>query len=263
MKTERRQDLQKNELADWLESQAENLGPMVKYIVGALVLVFAVYFLVQAVGARRKAAAAEGWDVFRAAASQQDILGLRDVAEQYSGTAAAGWARQTAGDLSLATGARAMYGNRDVAMDRLKEARDDYSAALAAAKDPMLKQRSLMGLAQAHESLNEFDSAEECYNKVMKGWPDTEIAKTAQTRLNFLKQPSTKEFYDWFYEQEIELPPPIAPLEGGNIKPPSVYGDLPSNPGLKLPGTDELGSGLGSDLAPPDEAEEEAPATTE
>jgi len=254
MKTERRHELQKNDLADWLEKQAKNIGPLAKILVAALLAFFAIYFISGILRSRAKASAASSWDEFRAAASESDILGLREVAANYPGTEAAGWGLQTAGDLSLATGSMAMYGNRDVAMERLKEAREDFEGAQQVAKNALLKQRSLLGLAQANEALNDFDAAEQCYNKVISNWPDTAVAESAQSRLTFIKQPSTREFYDWFVKQEIDLPPPIPPLGGGSIRPPSVYGDLPSNPGLKLPGADDLGGDepVGDDLTAPE-----------
>lgn len=269
MKTERRQELQKNDLADWLSKQTGNIEPLAKILLGALLLLGAVYFITTTMSRRGKETAAKSWDQFRYAASEQDIEGLREVAELYPGTEAAGWGLQTAGDLSLATGSMAMYGNRDVATERLKEAKDDFESALeisGSVKAPLLKQRSLLGLAQANEALNKFDAAEDCYEQVISGWPDASIAGEAKARLAFLKRPSTQEFYEWFVNQELELPPPIRPLGGGDIKPPSVYGDLPGgNNGLKLPGINDLdgGDAGGEDLTPPESGSEAAAPATE
>lgn len=257
MKTERRHELQKNDLVELLSTNASSFEPIIKIAVGALLLLVAIYFVTTTMKKRGKEAAAQSWDEFRMAATEQDMVGLREVADNYPGTEAAGWGLQTAGDLSLATGSMAMYGNRDIAMERLKEARDDFEGALkisGSAKTPLLKQRALLGLAQANEALNDFPAAEDCYERVIKSWPDAAIAKSAESRLAFLKQPATQEFYAWFVKQELAPPPPIRPVDGGSIAPPSVYGDLPKSETLKLPGLDDLGGpdAGGDDLAPPE-----------
>ena len=268
MKTERRQELQKNDLADWLASQTGNIEPLAKILIGVLLLLMAIYFISTTMSRRGKESAARSWDQFRYAASEQDIDGLREIADLYPGTEAAGWGSQTAGDISLATGSMAMYGNREKASERLKDAKDDFEIALKISETvdtPLLKQRALLGLAQANEALNEFDAAGECYEQVISDWPDAAIANDARARLAFLRDPSTQQFYDWFMKQELELPPPIRPIGGGDIKPPSVYGDLPGgNTGLTLPGINDLdGSDAGDELTPPEAGTEdssEAPA---
>lgn len=257
MKTDQRKNLQKNELADWLGEAVKNAGPIAMYGGAALLLLLAGYFVMKAAGARKSAAAARSWAVYRSAATVQDIEGLRDLEVEFPGTQAAAWGRQSAGDVNFATGSTFMYSDREVALKRLKEAREDFQAASKMAKSDLLKQRSLIGLAQTQEALNDFDGAQESYDRVIKDWPDGTASKIAEERLAFLKRPSTGEFYDWFFQQSVETPPPVPPL-GGNIKKPSVYGDLPSNPGLELPGLGELGDG--PDLTPPDASDDSTDA---
>ncbi len=181
----------------------------------------------------------EGWQAYLDAASQRDMEGLRGVAALYPRSEAGAWGFQSAGDLALATGSRSMFFDRGEAIELLKQARDDYESASNMATSDFLKQRSLLGLAQTQEALNEFDTAFETYEKLIKTWPESSLAETSRERLAFLNNPSTKEFYDWFMAQQPIVPQPN-PLGGSNVRPPSPYADLPTDPDLQLPNMSDL-----------------------
>lgn len=209
----------------------------------------ALFFAVNAMRGNQAKRAERSWDEYFLSANEADIIGLRDVSSRYRGTKAAVWALQSAGDVGLASGSQAMFTDREEAKSLLSTALDDYSAALKAAKTPMLKQRATMGLAQSYEALNDFHNAATQYESLIKSWPDSSLAKSAQERLASLQDPSTKKFYDWFCKQEPKSASGDA-LDGGPaVQSPQPYGDLPANPDLKLPEEKELGT---SDLMPPD-----------
>ncbi len=269
MKSDRRHQLQQNDLAAWISGHSQNIEKYVKIGVGVLLLGAAVSMVSATLSRRAKARAATSWREFRLAASEQDIEGLRDLAVKFPGTESAGWGLQTAADITLASGSMAMFGDREIAMERLKAARDDFQSALTVSKSvnsEFLKRHALMGFAQASESLGEFDDAKQAYEEVVTAWPSLSIAEDARDRLEFLSQSSTEEFYQWFVEQEIQLPPPIRPRTDGQIERPSVYGDLPKDDDFRLPGLDSLdGGGLsnGPSLTPPDAANPQSETSPE
>ena len=249
MKTERRQELQQNELADWIGMQGEVLKPYSKAIVGGFLLTAALIFAFTSMRKNQAAREAASWDAYFQTASEADIVGLREHSETYRDTEAGAWALQSAGDIGLATGSRFMFTDRGEAIEYLKNAEEDFQSAYNMAKTPMLRQRALMGLAQSQESLNKFDDASSSYEKLIGDFPDSPLVPAAEENLALLQKPSTKQFYDWFFAQKPARAQTPDPLGGLGIKPPSPYGDLPSDPATSLPNDSLLG---GSGLMPPD-----------
>ena len=266
MKTERRHELQENVLADWLGKQIVQLKPYSTAIVAGFLITAVLWFAVAQMGANRKQNVSESWDAYFQAAAVSDPDELRRIADKYPRTEAGAWARQSAGDVSLATGSRNMFIDREKANEYLSESLEDFTAANSMASTDLLKQRSLLGIAQANEALNKFDGAESAYNQLIRSWPNTSVAKTSEKRLAFLKKSSTKEFYDWFWDQKPIVPKiPMGNGDTGSIKPPSLYDDLPSNPALELPSEDSLESpsGLGGPEMTPPESSVETPEESE
>jgi tetratricopeptide (TPR) repeat protein len=255
MKTERRHELQNNDLLEWAGKYVKDVEPHAKTIVGIAIIVAVGLLAMMFMRQRGKASAERSWTGYFAAVGQSDLEGLHEVAKKYPGTAAGAWAMQSAADINLATGTVNMYTDRAEALERLKSAQNDYQQAQERAKSDLLKQRSMMGLAQTHEALNEFEHAEGIYDEVINSWPDTAIAKLAGDRLSVLRNPETKQFYDWFMAQDIQ--PPADPLGGMQIKAPSIYDDLPSDPNLSMPTADSLLDERS--MEPPEEAVDETP----
>lgn len=255
MKTERRHELQNNDLLEWAGKYVKEVEPHSKKIVGVAIVVAVGLLAMMFMRQRAKASAEVSWTSYFAAVGQSDVEGLYEVAKKYPRTEAGAWAMQSAADINLATGTVNMYTDRAEALERLKSAQTDYEKAQGRAETNLLKQRSMMGLAQTHEALNEFEQAEGIYNGVIDSWPDTAIAKLAGDRLAVLTNPETKEFYNWFMEQKIA--PPADPLGGMQIKAPSIYDDLPGDPKLSLPAADSLFEERS--MEPPEEAVEDTP----
>jgi tetratricopeptide (TPR) repeat protein len=233
MKTERRHELQENALADWLGKQVDLLKPYSTAIVAGVLITAVLIFALSQMGQNRAKRVNLSWDEYFEAAAIQDVEALREIGARYARTEAGAWARQSAGDISLATGSQNMFIDRAEAKTYLEKALDDFLVANKSASTDLLKQRSLLGMAQAYEALNRFDEAESAYERVISGWPSSSLAKTSQQRLTFLKKPSTQEFYQWFMEQTPTVPkismdgdaaagmtPPSSGLGGPEITPP-------------------------------------------
>ena len=141
----------------------------------------------------------------------------------------AGWAQYSAAQAKLIEGSNALYTARDTARESLNEAVTAFAKAVDLTKDqPLLQKRSLYGLGQAHESLNDLTNAKEKYQQIVDQWPDSAIAKQAKEQIEKLNDPSAKEFYDWFFAQT-----PPAPQGDAGLNMPSM--SLPSSPDFAMP----------------------------
>lgn len=226
MKSERRHDLQNNELATTLGAGIDKVQPFVQYIVGGVVIaaVLAVGWGVYTNFARKSAAAA--WTEYYFTLNTGDAESFKAIANDHPGSAAALWAEQTAGDEYLADGIDALYRDRGQGVELLKRAITCYEAVNSKAQQPELRTRALLGLAQAHESLGEIDKAKTLYQQVIAAGLQPAITTMATNRLAFLNSQLGKDFYTWFGK-----------LKPSPALPPKMPGDLnvpPTSPNLKF-----------------------------
>ena len=246
MKTERRHELQTNELAIRLAEWIEKIKPYSKAILGVLVLIITVSFAVAYVNSRNQEGQAAAWDNYFNAYATSNLEEFKQVAENFPDSGPAMWALQTAGDTELASGAEQLFRNRDGARDSLQNARETYDRIVQSTTDKMLKPRALFGLGQSLEALGEFSEAEKNYQAIIDGakkggeFDGSVVAELAQHRLDALQQTSTKDWYQWFAEQK----PIQSPLTS-----PGLFQDLPNlpdQPNLNLPGPGQFLPGTGT-----------------
>ena len=258
MKSDRRHELQHNQLADTLGEVVQKTKPYARLIGGLVVLLIVLgvaYAYVSGKGGQR---VASGWDEYFEALESEDRDRLTEVAEKYAGTSVAAWARVVAADMALSQGCASALSNKTQARDLLRQAVNNYQTVLGEAGDDTLKQRALFGLARGHESLatlEDLNKARDDYKKLVEDWPQGVYAEAAKERLKDLERRSTKEFYDWFAKHE---PPAKTGLSGKrpdflensldqDIKLPSAIDDL------KLDGPALEGEKKSDDLELPDE----------
>ncbi len=209
MKTERRHELQTNQLADslahWIEAAKPYSRAVLALLVALVVLVFAWGYL--SVSNSRKAG--DGWnEYFEAINSQDPRDGLSDIAEHYPDTPVAEWARAMLADIQLADGTSRLFLDKNEGRIVLRQAADKYQSILHDSRQPMLLQRATYGLARAHEALGTLDKAREEYRSIAAQWPDSPYVSDAEARAKDLDQQVTKNFYDWF--AKYEPPRPVA-----------------------------------------------------
>lgn len=225
MKTERKEELETNELEDWLTTFLNDMKPYAKLIAAIGVLAAVTIFLLSFGAAQRKKNRGLAWtdlfsiqvnanSAFDPEQKSEFVKQLVELADREKGTPVGAWALQYAGDISLALGSDKLWEDRDEANSRFKEAATSYQSALDTADHEMLRQRALLGLAQANEAMKDFSAAESNYQNILSEWPDSTIAESASSRLAFLQQPSTKEFYDWFLAQDPPAPQQPAAIPG-------------------------------------------------
>ena len=102
MKTDRRHELQTNELADWLGEHAKQYLPYAKTGIGIAVLIIAALFAFNIMRGQKEGRRVGSWNEYFTASELADLEGLREIAQRYKGTEAAAWALQSAGDIESA-----------------------------------------------------------------------------------------------------------------------------------------------------------------
>ena len=138
-----------------------------------------------------------------------------------------------------------------------------------------LRERATFGLARTYESLsgtrraeNELQKAIETYEGVVKNWPKGAYAEMASRRLEELRSPETKRFYDKLAQYDPK--PVFADTPGGPGKDLDL-GAVPPEPGQKptapkadsVPKTDSAPKTDASSVKPPATKTDSPPAKTD
>jgi hypothetical protein len=209
------------------------MQPYWRLLLGGVVLVIGAAVAFGILANRRTAAESKAWNQYLSALSQNDfdLERISEVGRKYPGTSAALWAYQRVADAALADGTRLMFENREEAAEKLAEAIESYSFVAENAQDPLLKQQSTFGWAQALEASNKLDEAAAKFESIVQQAPGTTVATLAEKRLKELRDKDTADFYAWFYAQK-PASPPSTPATGSST--PSLR-DLPGDPDLSIP----------------------------
>jgi hypothetical protein len=260
MKTERRHELQTNELADWLGTWMQKLAPYSRAITAGVIAVaalvaFSIYLQSQSVERQRA-----GWNNFFQAINSNESGELEAVANQFSGAPVSVWSRLLLADTELGRGIEMMFSDRAAGKERLRNARQSYLTASTEASDPMLRERAIFGLARANEALGEredLDQALANYQRLVDEWPEGVFAEEARQRIEELNKESTREFLDWFAQQSPSPGRGFLPGTPG-VGPGFDSGSLPTGPGAGA--GDEFNSPFSLDPSAPggDDGAEEA-----
>jgi hypothetical protein len=201
MKSERRHELQHNELAEWLAKSAQTIKPYQNLILAAVMLVL-IGVVGYTVWSRISAAqTAQAWDQFRADFESGNAAKLAQVVEDYPNTKVAHVAAIVLADNYLADGCNQLFVNKATAQPKLTKAIELYQLVRDQSRVSSLLERAAFGLARAKESKGDAEhvrQAEQLYEDVVAQWPKGAYGAAASQRLNDLKRPATKELYDRF-----------------------------------------------------------------
>ncbi|MBX3415083.1 MAG: tetratricopeptide repeat protein [Pirellulales bacterium] len=207
MKTERRHELQTNQLADWMGNSVETAKPYTKLIAGVVVAAVVIFGSIYYLSRQTEKRQAEGWEKYFAAMTRPTPDQMQAVADAYRGTAVGSWARLDLADIQAERGTEALFQDRNEANQELRSAMENYRlVADEPAAGDIPRQRALLGLARASESLNQLDIARDAYNRLLKDYPNSAYSDEATQRLADLDRPATKAFYDWFALQDPKPP---------------------------------------------------------
>ena len=195
MKTQRRHELQTNQLADWLGKQIERIRPYSTTIIAVIIGLIAIAGTYMYLNRVQRGEAQVAWNAFYLAINSQDAEQLRDVAVTFRDSDPGRWAQLAAADIDLATGITGLFRDRELATRSLEQAKKDYQAVIdIATAGTDLYYKAQFGLAQANESLGELEAASELYEELAER--ESAVGLAAKQRLEALKKNATRELYE-------------------------------------------------------------------
>lgn len=232
MKSERRHELERNQLLVWLLETSERIKPYTNMILGAILVLLLAVLAATLWGRYNQGQSGGAWDEYFAALNSMDRTALETVAQKHRGTTAAQWALITLGDLRLDSGCNLLFVNKTSANLELRKAVESYQAALDQATIPALQERAIYGLARAREAQGDLEPALKAYGDLVERWPKGTYHEIANERIADLKSKSTRAFYDKFAKYD---PKPALANEPGTPgkKPAFDINTLPDSPATK------------------------------
>jgi predicted negative regulator of RcsB-dependent stress response len=244
MKSERRHELQHNELAEWLFKTGEQIKPHQNLIL-AIVAVIAVVVVGLTWWSRHSAGRInQAWTELGRAmdAGSPDQLG--NIAEEYPNTIAGQTAAVLVGDIRLASACNQRFASATMAQRDLKAAQDSYSKILELSTSETLRERATYGMARVRETDGRLDTAKQLYSEVVSQWPDGAYAAAAKRRLADFKESETKKMFASLRKYEPK---------GEFAEEPGAFNATPPTtpPKFDVPKEPPVGDGP-IDLGPPD-----------
>lgn len=228
MKTERRHNLETNELAHRIAMWIERIKPYsAQLFVAAIVLLglAVANSLWNSHSASRQEAA---WDAYALAIDTADpeLLSLQRVAgeDQYTDTPMQEWAYVAWADRQVLWSAQTYLVDREASKDRLRRVAGIYDELASAARDRQIQNRARFGLARVYEMQNRLDDARRQYELVQG-----DLAPLASERAKQLDSPEVQAACAWL--DTAKLPKRIA-TDGLGIpgSRPNFEAPLPSAP---------------------------------
>ncbi|NLF73567.1 MAG: hypothetical protein GX575_31400 [Candidatus Anammoximicrobium sp.] len=240
MKTQRRHELQTNQLADTIGMYLQKVRPYQKPILYGVVAIAVLAGAVLYLSTQQQARAGASWEDYFSAMIEQRPEALDEVARLHQGSTAALWAQQGAGDIKLAMGASLLYRDRKEAEKNLKDAEKAFlDVEQQGARYPLLLQRARYGLAQVYESLSQVDKARDYYGKVAAAEPHSALGQLAQRRRDQIADSEAERWFAWFEKQEPKPPAGMQSAAGQGPKvPQDLEAELPERPDLSFPASD-------------------------
>jgi tetratricopeptide (TPR) repeat protein len=229
MKSERRHELERNQLLAWLLNASEQVKPYLNKVLGGVAVLLLVILAFTLVNRYREGQASGAWDDYFASLSGADRTALENVAQKHPGTIAAHWALETLANLELESGCNLLFVNKTSANLELRKAVEHFQAVLNQARSPALLEQATYGLARAREAQGDIEQAQKAYSEIVVKWPQGTYAEVAKERVDDLKTQATRSFYDKFAKFD---PKPALADEPGTPgkKPPFNLDSIPDKP---------------------------------
>jgi hypothetical protein len=198
MKAEHRKELHTNYLADQMgrlvkgmRAGPQSSGSTVAWVLVSLTVAIIVVWYVTAMNSNRSPL----WVKFETDASERNLAGLEKLTRDNPSTLPARASRFEIARVDLQSGMANLYSSqRDSAVSQVKNARKLYGELVKECTgDPILAPQALIGAAKAEEALvgiPESDASLEkaigYYQELVKNYPKSFLAKTAQDRIDNL-----------------------------------------------------------------------------
>ena len=223
MNTERRHELQQNELAAYLNKANTYIEPYSKQILVGVVAVFVIGIGYAFYSSEQEAAssAATFQLIQRTNVENVDAEALDEISSAYPDTASGKLAKLYEGLAIVQDATRDIYLEREIATDSLNEGIRILTALASSSDDKLIKSRANFGVAIANESLSELDAAVKAYEQVITIAESEAMVENANDRIASLNRPASKEFLAWFKTEKFQ------PVASPNLDPSSPPTSLP------------------------------------
>ena len=251
-KTERRHELQQNELAAYLEKVNKQIEPYSKPILGVVLVVMAVGIGWSFYSSEQEADSSFATlELIKATSAQMiDPEDLDTVNSEFPETSAGKLAKLYQGLALVNEGNDLIYEDTESATETLKEGIEVLTSVAEGNNDPLIKSRAYLGIALAQTTLGDTEAAVAAYEKVKKADESEAMVEYAANRIATLTSTATKEFSDWFKDTSFEVVTPANP-------------DPSLPPANGLPSIDSFLPDLGTPSTDSDTKEKENPLTGE
>jgi hypothetical protein len=209
MKTERRHDLETNELARRATVWIEKVKPYSTLLVGVAVVLLGVWVVSSVWGSITASEDEAAWDAYGLAITTSDLemQNMQRLAndDQYKGTTMQEWAFAAWADRQLYLATRLYLTDRTDAQDRLRRIVGVYEQLAINAGDEQLRNRARFGLARVYELQDKLEKAGELYDQVQG-----DLQPLARLYADRLLTPEARETYAWLNTAKL----PRRNLEG-------------------------------------------------
>lgn len=198
------QELEGNELVDWLEAKLGHLRPHLTNIILVFVLVVVLIAAIMMIRYSQQEIAGAQWQQLNTVMNQfafdQQTDRFTELAETYPDESASLWALHIAGLADMQTGLGNLISKRADGIRQLEKARKNFQKILESKmeKSASLMQRTLYSLATTQEALGEFDEAKKVYQQLVDSFPQTFYADAVKRAQERLQNSQLVAFYEKF-----------------------------------------------------------------
>jgi hypothetical protein len=202
MKSERRHELEHNELLNWLNKTFSSIKPYLNLILGLAVFLAVIYLAYAWWRSHATTQTAASWNALYKAGGDPKILD--DVITKYPRTTVAQAANLKMADFYLANGCNSLFENKSVGEAQIARAIQLYRIVLADNRNPLIREQAMFGLARACEANSDLAEAVKQYEELAKQWPQGAYATHAAAAIERLNKQSSKAWYDRFAKFEAK-----------------------------------------------------------
>jgi hypothetical protein len=235
MKSERRHNLETNELAIQMQDWIDRLKPYASQIALVIVGLIALAYIASAWGGASVAKEQEAWDEFTLASYSTDpeLASMKLLAENedFASTSVPEWAYLAWANRQVQLASQTYLADRVGTTKRLEGVQKILANLAGDAANQQVRERAQYGLAQILEMLGKADDAKKAYAHV-KG----DLAALAESRDEELDDPEVVKACEWLATAELPKQEPASTAGTLTGAKPSFEADVPAT----APGTDPL-----------------------
>ena len=253
MKTERRHDLETNDLARHAAVWIEKLKPHSSTIFGTIIVIFGLVIVISLWGGSTNLKQQAAWDKYAKAllADDPEFFELQKIStdESFAGTPMQEWAQITYADRQTGLATAGFFIDREGTQERLESVAGIYESLITTAKVEEILNRAHYGLGRVYELQNRLEEAREQYDQVAGAYK-----LLASNRSEELLKPEVQESYKWLAEAKM----PKRSGSGATGAKPAFEAPLPSG-GFDASSIEDI-LGLSGDDSKEEKAEEDTDA---